>query len=327
MEVSLLSLGLADRIKGLSDQLRCRVEELGKIRNEAEESEAKYRSLFEVEEDFLFSLDQNWNILAANKSVSKHLGFKPQEVIGKNFMELIYKAGELQDAYKKLYVLEKLEELASEGKPVRFLGEFLQKYMREPKELQVQFQILEYEGQREILGRAYEPDQDLMSRFVDDEKTVYSANNYLQNAELLSQRMTTNLYRFVDPSTITAMRNCLREMIINAIEHGNLNISFEEKTRAMAEGNYFRFVQERQKDPYYKSKKVKVEYSLSRDRLGVRITDEGKGFNHARLLKSSMEKLNSEGITHGRGLTLTLSTFDLVKFNSTGNQVTLIKYF
>lgn len=327
MEVSLLSLGLADRIKRLSDQLKQRVEELGNIRNYAEESEAKYRSLFEVEEDFLFSLDQNWNILAANRSVSKHIGFKPHEVIGKNFMELIYKAGELQDAYKKLYVLEKLEELASEGKPVRFLGEFLQKYLREPKELQVQFQILEYEGQREILGRAYEPDQDLMSRYVDDEKTVYSANNYLQNAELLSQRMTANLYRFVDPSTITAMRNCLREMIINAIEHGNLNISFEEKTRAMSEGNYFRFVQERQKDPYYKSKKVKVEYSLSRDRIGVRITDEGKGFNHARLQKNSMEKLNSEGITHGRGLTLTLATFDLVKFNSTGNQVTLVKYF
>ncbi|TGK01903.1 PAS domain S-box protein [Leptospira langatensis] len=327
MEVSLLSLGLADRIKGLSDQLKSRVNELGRIRNEAEESEAKYRSLFEVEEDFLFSLDQNWNILAANRSVSKHIGFKPQEVIGKNFMELIYKAGELQDAYKKLYVLEKLEELASEGKPVRFLGEFLQKYLREPKELQIQFQVLEYEGQREILGRAYEPDQDLMSRYVDDEKTVYSANNYLQNAELLSQRMTTNLYRFTDPGTITAIRNCLREMIINAIEHGNLNISFEEKTRAMTDGSYFRFVQERQKDPYYKSKKVKVEYSLSRDRLGVRITDEGKGFNHARLMKNSMEKLNSEGITHGRGLTLTLSTFDLVKFNSPGNQVTLIKYF
>ncbi len=327
MEVTLLSLGLADRIKTLSDQLKIRVEELGKIRSEAEESEAKYRSLFEVEEDFLFSIDQNWMILAANRSVSKHIGFKPQEIVGKNFMELIYKAGELQDAYKKLYVLEKLEELASEGKPVRFIAEFLQKYLREPKELQVQFQVLEYEGQREILGRAYEPDQDLLSRFVDDEKTVYSANNYLQNAELLSQRMTTNLYRFTDPGSITSIRNCLREMIINAIEHGNLNISFEEKTRAMSEGNYFKFVQERQKDPYYKGKKIKVEYSLSRDRIGIRITDEGKGFNHARLMKTSMEKLNSEGVAHGRGLALTLATFDLVKFNSPGNQVTLIKYF
>lgn len=327
MEVTLLSLGLADRIKELARQLTSRAEELDRIRSEAEESEAKYRSLFEAEEDFLFSIDQNWMILAVNRSVSKHIGFKPQEVVGRNFMELIYKAGELQDAYKKLYVLEKLEELASEGKPVRFIAEFLQKYLREPKELQVQFQILEYEGQREILGRAFEPDQDLMSRFIDDEKTVYSTNNYLQNAELLSQRMTTNLYRFTDPGSVTAIRNCLREMIINAIEHGNLNISFEEKTRAMSDGSYFKFVQERQKDPYYKGKKVRVEYALSRDRLGVRITDEGKGFNHARHLKNSAEQLNREGITHGRGLTLTLSTFDLVKFNSPGNQVTLVKYF
>lgn len=255
MEVSLLSLGLADRIKGLSDELSNRVLELDKTRINAEESEAKYRSLFEAEEDFLFSIDQNWTVLAANRSVAKHLGYKPQEIIGKNFMELVYKSGGIQDAYKKLYVLEKLEELSSEGKPVRFLAEFLQKYLREPKELQVQFQVLEYEGQREILGRAYEPDQDLMARFVDGEKLVFSANNYLQNAELLSQRLTANLFRFTDPGTIVAIRNCLREMIINAIEHGNLNISFDEKTRAMEEGNYFRFVQERQKDPYYKGKK------------------------------------------------------------------------
>lgn len=70
-----------------------------------------------------------------------------------------------------------------------------------------------------------------------------------------------------------------------------------------------------------------MEYSLSADRFGVRITDEGKGFNHARTLKNKMEQLNSEGMTHGRGLTLTLSTFDVVKFNSNGNQVTLVKYF
>ncbi|EQA35777.1 7TM diverse intracellular signaling [Leptospira inadai serovar Lyme str. 10] len=327
MEVSLLSLGLADRIKGLSDELSDRVLELDKMRVNAEESEAKYRSLFEAEEDFLFSIDQNWTVLAANRSVAKHLGYKPPEIIGKNFMELVYKSGGIQDAYKKLYVLEKLEELSSEGKPVRFLAEFLQKYLREPKELQVQFQVLEYEGQREILGRAYEPDQDLMARFVDSEKLVFSANNYLQNAELLSQRLTANLFRFTDTGTVVAIRNCLREMIINAIEHGNLNISFDEKTRAMEDGNYFRFVQERQKDPYYKGKKIKVEYSLSADRFGVRITDEGKGFNHARTLKNKMEQLNSEGMTHGRGLTLTLSTFDVVKFNSNGNQVTLVKYF
>ncbi|PJZ70925.1 histidine kinase [Leptospira perolatii] len=327
MEVSLLSLGLADRIKGLSEELGAKASELQKIRLSVEESEAKYRSLFEAEEDFLFSLDQNWFILTANRSVSKHLGFRPADLVGKNFMEIVYKQGELQDAYTKLYVLEKLEELLSEEKPIRFQTEFMQKYLREPKELQVQFQILEYEGQKEILGRAFEPDQDLSSRFLDDEKITYSTNNYLQNAELVSQRLTVNLYRFTDPATIAAIRNCLREMIINAIEHGNLNISFDEKTKAMADGNYFKFIQKRQKDPYYKDKKVKVEYSLSRNRIGVRITDEGRGFNHARLLKNDLDTINLQGLSHGRGLTLARATFDVVRFNSAGNQISVVKYF
>nr|WP_232371592.1 7TM diverse intracellular signaling domain-containing protein [Leptospira ainazelensis] len=327
IEVALLSLGLADRIKQLSLNLETQATNLNLLKIRHEQSAIQYKNLYEGEEDFLFNLDSQGNITGTNKAVSTFLGFKPADVIGKNFLELMYNTGGLEDAFKKLYVMERMEELSNTRKPVYFRADFLQKYLKEPKELQVRLQILEHESGREILGRAYEPDQDLMGRFLDEERIVFSVNNYLQNAELLSQRLTFNLVRFTDPTIALSIRTSLREMLINAIEHGNLNISNEEKAKALKTGNYFQFILARQNDPYYRDKKILVEYFLSRQKVGYRITDEGKGFNHARTVRNTITQTDENSSLQSRGIAFALSTFDVVKFNSTGNRVTLVKYF
>ncbi|TGK20448.1 7TM diverse intracellular signaling domain-containing protein [Leptospira stimsonii] len=327
IEVALLSLGLADRIKQLSLSLETQATNLNLLKLRHEQSAIQYKNLYEGEEDFLFNLDSNGNITGTNKAVSTFLGFKPADVIGKNFLELMYNTGGLEDAFKKLYVMERMEELSNTRKPVYFRADFLQKYLKEPKELQVRLQILEHESGREILGRAYEPDQDLMGRFLDEERIVFSVNNYLQNAELLSQRLTFNLVRFTDPTIALSIRTSLREMLINAIEHGNLNISNEDKAKALKSGNYFQFILTRQNDPYYRDKKILVEYFLSRQKVGYRITDEGKGFNHAKTVRNAITKTDETASLQTRGIAFALSTFDVVKFNSTGNRVTLVKYF
>lgn len=41
-----------------------------------------------------------------------------------------------------------------------------------------------------------------------------------------------NLPKYLDKKTTNTIKLGLREIIINAIEHGNLNIGFEEKTQA-----------------------------------------------------------------------------------------------
>ncbi|TGK33819.1 PAS domain-containing protein [Leptospira gomenensis] len=327
IEVALLSFGLADRIKQLSIELEIQAETLSVLKSRQEQSAIQYKNLYEGEEDFLFNLDSNGNITGANRSISTFLGFKPQDVVGKNFLELMYNTGGLEDAFKKLYVMERMEELSATGKPAYFRADFLQKYLKEPKELQVRLQILEHGTGREMLGRAYEPDQDLMGRFLDEERIVFSVNNYLQNAELLSQRLTFNLVRFTDPAVALSIRTSLREMLINAIEHGNLNISHEDKAKSLKNGTYFQFILARQNDPYYRDKKIIVEYFLSRQKVGYRITDEGKGFNHARTMRNALSKTSDSVPPQTRGIAFALSTFDVVRFNSAGNRVTLVKHF
>jgi two-component system, sensor histidine kinase LadS len=115
--------------------------------------------------------------------------------------------------------------------------------------------------------------------------------------------------------------------VINAIEHGNLQIGFEEKSESMKEGRYFELIQERRMDPRYRRSRVIVEYSLSTARATFRVTDQGSGFDHSKYSRGAAEPVNEEMLEHGRGLFLTLNAFDKVLFNDKGNQVTMVKYF
>ncbi|HOT43589.1 MAG TPA: hypothetical protein PLM53_03925 [Spirochaetota bacterium] len=55
----------------------------------------------------------------------------------------------------------------------------------------------------------------------------------------MSQRLVRNLGKFIEPLAVSDIRIALREAIINAIEHGNLRLSFDVKTKAHREGKYF----------------------------------------------------------------------------------------
>jgi hypothetical protein len=149
----------------------------------------------------------------------------------------------------------------------------------------------------------------------------------LRNAEIVSQKLTSHITKFSDSDTLLSVRTSLREIIINAIEHGNLNITFDEKTKAMTEGNYLHFIQQRQEDPRYKDRKIKIEYVLDSKKVAFRITDEGYGFDHKKMMHAKMDQLNEASIQHGRGIMMTKEVFDVIEYNDKGNQVSLVKYF
>ena len=119
----------------------------------------------------------------------------------------------------------------------------------------------------------------------------------------------------------------LREIIINAIEHGNLNISYEEKTRAIITDKYFEILAERQNDPKYKNRRVKILYKVDPEKVYFLITDMGEGFDYQKILMDSSKKANEESLQHGRGISMTKRIFDEIRFNPKGNRVILLKKF
>jgi two-component system, sensor histidine kinase LadS len=313
--IVLLSIGIADKINFM--------------KNIIQKAEQKYRHLVESTSDIIFTLDDNNNILSINSAVRPHLGFKAEELVNTNFLELIQESSDKNYNITRQSVLENIIELKNKKEgTVRFILAMKVKYIYEPKEMKVN---LEYAGYKDteyaIMGKASPVAIDTHSEFLESERYTYNLNNYLTNAELLSQRLVRNLHKFADASAISDIKIAVCETIINSIEHGNLNLSFREKTEALAAGKYFDLIRERQMDRVFSKRKINIEYSLNQERVAYKISDEGDGFNYKWIFDS--DPLNPDDIAraHGRGLMMVKNTFDVVKFNQKGNQILLVKYF
>jgi CheY-like chemotaxis protein len=113
----------------------------------------------------------------------------------------------------------------------------------------------------------------------------------------------------------------LREAVLNAIEHGNLEVSSElrqEDERAFRE-----LVEQRRRLQPYSARRVLVQTSISREEVLFVVRDQGPGFN-ATELPDPQDPANLERIG-GRGLLLMRAFMDQVEHNASGNQVTLVK--
>lgn len=112
----------------------------------------------------------------------------------------------------------------------------------------------------------------------------------------------------------------LSELFTNAIEHGNLNLSFKEKTQLQQENRWLPEIERRLTLPEYQQKKVTVLYTRKDKELRFKIIDEGKGFDWKKHKKESSSK--EELASHGRGLAIiTKAAFERVEYLGAGNEV------
>lgn len=122
---------------------------------------------------------------------------------------------------------------------------------------------------------------------------------------------------------IDDIRASLHEIILNAIEHGNLEISYGEKSKLMeSPENWQHEVRRRAADTAYRNRSVTIHCYNTADKIEFTISDCGQGFDYSRIPKPA-EMLHS---LHGRGIMIARVHMDEVNYNDKGNQVTLVKY-
>ena len=313
IQVVLLSLGLADRINVMRIELK--------------KAEKKYRQLVEGSNDIIFSLDENLNFLSVNQAIKKQLGFKNEEVINKNFLDFIQETWGQNYNINRQIVEGYIKELKRGKTEVIFRTQFNTKFTHEPKDLSVKLEYTESGSKIEFLGKASSIIDDIILELLESESHTYLIGNYLSNAEFMSLRLTRNLNKYINTSEANKIRVAIREILINSIEHGNLNLTFDEKTEAMMEDNYLQFIEERQNDPRYSDKQIKIEYILNKEKVTYIFTDQGEGFDHEDVLKSPAGIKDGIFLSHGRGLLIVREAFDSVEYNDKGNQVSIVKYF
>jgi PAS domain S-box-containing protein len=288
--------------------------------------EEKYRILVEGTEDIIFSLDEDGVLLTVNNAVKNHLNIKPEAVVGKKFIDLLYSAPD-KDSNTLNIAEEKITEAIENKEVVQFKVELTSRINSEPIEMNVRLEPHKSEDSLEIIGKAYKANEDLLLKFYRSEKQHYTMSNHLIIADEMSRRVTRNLVKYIDSKEASIIRVALREILLNSIEHGNLEISFDEKTEAIKKGEYFNLLKTKQNDPQFKNRTVDIEFNINEKMAQYTIRDQGPGFDHEIYTNQSPEEMNNSMLTHGRGLAMAKNIFDELQFNEAGNKVTLVKKF
>lgn len=138
--------------------------------------------------------------------------------------------------------------------------------------------------------------------------TTYSnlVTNYLFNANLINKDSREKLHV------------ALLELLINAIEHGNCKISYDEKTGWLERnGDIMDLIREKNTVPEIRARKVYFTYTLTPEWSRFIIRDEGDGFDwRARLsAKRDVPEL------HGMGMQMAELYVRNLSYNEKGNEV------
>lgn len=111
----------------------------------------------------------------------------------------------------------------------------------------------------------------------------------------------------------------LSELMLNAVEHGNLGITYAEKSRLIAADQLFEEVQRRLQDPLYGPREAELILERSEGEIRFLIRDQGQGFNWEKYLEISPERAFD---THGRGIAMSrLISFVRMEYRGCGNEV------
>lgn len=113
----------------------------------------------------------------------------------------------------------------------------------------------------------------------------------------------------------------LEEALLNAIYHGNLEVSSD--LRANGDEAFHQLARERRGQPPYTARVVRVTARLTAAQATFVVTDEGPGFDVSKLPDPTDPEFLER--PSGRGVLLMRTFMDEVRYNPTGNRVTLVK--
>lgn len=193
---------------------------------------------------------------------------------------------------------------------------------------------------------SYVPKRKLAEELAETIESVLEVTRTDRNHQSVLESLTLSESQFVldnDPaqlssfigyleSAVSRMRLCdetgliqigvaLREALVNAIFHGNLEVDSSLKDDDTAA--FFDLAQQRRHEAPYRDRRVHVTARLSRVEVRYVVRDEGPGFDPAQLPDPT--DLSNLDRPHGRGILLMRTFMDEVEHNAEGNQVTLVK--
>jgi anti-sigma regulatory factor (Ser/Thr protein kinase) len=111
----------------------------------------------------------------------------------------------------------------------------------------------------------------------------------------------------------------LLELLVNAVEHGNLGITYEQKAMLINENRWQEEIEHRLADRAYGNKFGELAFECSGRAIQIRIKDAGTGFDWTDYLEISPQRVTH---AHGRGIaTAKALSFSSLTYVGCGNEV------
>ena len=125
----------------------------------------------------------------------------------------------------------------------------------------------------------------------------------------------------LDRSDRLRIGTALEEALLNALYHGNLGVRSELKE--IDHDEFYRQANERRVALPWSDRRIRVEVRITSEEFEATIRDEGAGFDPAKL----PDPTDPENLDRpcGRGVMLMRAFMDDVRYNATGNEVTLVR--
>ncbi len=148
----------------------------------------------------------------------------------------------------------------------------------------------------------------------------------IQNATLFIRtveqaRATASVFVNACPDPESAVIG-LTELLVNAVEHGALGITYDEKTALNAQGTWDAEVRRRLALPENAEKRVELVVERTAEELRFTIRDGGPGFDWKKYLTVAPERALDN---HGRGIAIARAlSFDRVEYRGNGNEVVAV---
>lgn len=165
-------------------------------------------------------------------------------------------------------------------------------------------------------------EEQLIESVVSSEVTYRISNDHRLTTALMA-RLEKQLHehKFADETGVFRILMGIKEAIMNAIDHGNLEL--DSALRDLDDDSYRLMGEARQQSEPYSSRMVTIKASVTPEEVKYVVTDEGPGFSPDQI----PDPTDPENLLrpHGRGLMLIQSFLDSVSHNETGNEITMVK--
>lgn len=163
--------------------------------------------------------------------------------------------------------------------------------------------------------------RDIQLDFLGTIHGSFEMDNDPYNARTYASLMANFLFNsnYIDIEMRDRLHVALFEMIMNAIEHGNCGINYEEKNDYLQRfGDIIPLIREKRRDPEVRKRRVAVTYRITPEQSTFQIEDEGDGFDWSSRLDDTDVNLDA----HGHGIRMTQHYIQNLRYNETGNTVT-----